>query len=92
MVQWLELRDFTAKGLGSIPGRRTRIPQAVWRCHKTKQNKTKTKQNKKKLIQSHISLYFVFQVKNLFTSQEINMNEHLQTLETDLTVTWHNWA
>ena len=30
-VQWLGLHAFTAKGLGSVPGRGTRIPQAV-RC------------------------------------------------------------
>ena len=30
-VQWLGLHAFTAKGLGSIPGRGTKIPQAVWR-------------------------------------------------------------
>ena len=28
-IQWLGLRTFTAKGLGSIPGRGTKIPQAV---------------------------------------------------------------
>ena len=28
VVQWLGLRAFTAEGLGSIPGRGTKIPQA----------------------------------------------------------------
>ena len=29
-VQWLGLGDFTAQGLGSIPGWGTKIPQATW--------------------------------------------------------------
>ena len=29
VVQWLELSAFTAEGLGSIPGRGTKIPQAT---------------------------------------------------------------
>ena len=29
VVQWLEFHDFTAKGTGSIPGWRTKIPQAL---------------------------------------------------------------
>ena len=36
-VQWLGLQAFTAKGPGSIPGRGTKIPQAVW--HSQKKNK-----------------------------------------------------
>ena len=31
---------FTVKGAGSIPGQGTKIPQAAWHSHKTKQNKT----------------------------------------------------
>ena len=38
VVQWLGLHVLTAKGLGSIPGRGTKIPQAA-RCG---QKKTKT--------------------------------------------------
>ena len=30
VVQWLGLRAFTAKGLGSIPGSGTKILQATW--------------------------------------------------------------
>ena len=29
-VQWLGLCAFTAKGLSSVPGRGTKIPQAPW--------------------------------------------------------------
>ena len=38
-VQWLGLHVLTAKGLGSVPGQGTRIPQAKW-CS-PKQNKQK---------------------------------------------------
>ena len=34
VVQWLGLSAFTAEGLGSIPGRGTKIPQAVRRGQK----------------------------------------------------------
>ena len=36
MVQWLGLCSFTAKGLGSIPGWETKIPQAMWYRKKKK--------------------------------------------------------
>ena len=39
-VQWLGLRDFTAKGPGSIPGRGTKIPQAAWCGPKLKKKKS----------------------------------------------------
>ena len=29
-VQWLGLHTFTAKGVGSVPGQGTKIPQAAW--------------------------------------------------------------
>ena len=29
-IQWLGLGAFTARGLGSIPGQRTKIPRATW--------------------------------------------------------------
>ena len=35
-VQWLGLRAFTAEGPGSIPGRETKIPQAVRHGQKKK--------------------------------------------------------
>ena len=38
-VQWLGLSTFTTLGLGSIPGWRTKIPQAV-PCGKKKKKKT----------------------------------------------------
>ena len=41
-VQWLGLWAFTA-GLGSVPSRGTKIPQAAWRCQKNKQNPKKQK-------------------------------------------------
>ena len=33
-VQWLELCSLTAKGLSSVLGRGTKIPQAAWRHKK----------------------------------------------------------
>ena len=36
-VQWLGLRAFTAEDVGSIPGRGTKVPQAV-RCSQKKIN------------------------------------------------------
>ena len=39
-VQWLTLSAFTAVGLGSIPGRGTKIPQVVM-CGQTKKKKKK---------------------------------------------------
>ena len=38
VVQWLGLCAFTAEGLGSIPGRRAEISQAVW-CSRKKKKK-----------------------------------------------------
>ena len=38
-VQWLGLHAFTAESWGSIPGRRTKIPQVTQ--HSQKKNKTK---------------------------------------------------
>ena len=35
-VQWLGLGTFTAMGPGSIPGRGTKIPQAMWRSQNKK--------------------------------------------------------
>ena len=35
-VQWLRLQAFTAKGLGLIPGRGAKIPQAVGHVQKKK--------------------------------------------------------
>ena len=36
MVQWLGLHTLTAKGTGSIPGRGTKLPQAI--LHSQKEN------------------------------------------------------
>ena len=36
MVQWLGLHASTAGGPGSIPGQRTKVPQAAWRGLKKK--------------------------------------------------------
>ena len=44
MVEWLGLRASTARGTGSIPGRGTKIPQAVQLGQKKK---------KKKIVQCH---------------------------------------
>ena len=38
-VQWLGRCTFTAEGPGSIPGRGTKIPQALWRGQKKKDKK-----------------------------------------------------
>ena len=38
MIQWLGLGAFTAEGTGSIPGWRTKIPQAAWCGQKKKKN------------------------------------------------------
>ena len=37
-VQWLGLGAFTAKGLGSIPGQGTKVPQAMWHGQKKKES------------------------------------------------------
>ena len=51
MVQCLALRAFIAEGTGSIPGQKTKIPQAVW-CSQKKKNErkkpTKKQTNKQK--------------------------------------------
>ena len=42
VVQWLRLHAFTAEGVGSKPGRGTKILQAPWRGqNKNKQTTTK---------------------------------------------------
>ena len=53
-VQWLGLHALTAEGPGSIPGRGTKIPQAVWHGQKKQKNnnnkkKTQNKQTNKNL-------------------------------------------
>ena len=42
VVQWLGHYALTAKSLGSIPGRGTKIPQATW-CSQKRKKKRKTK-------------------------------------------------
>ena len=41
-VQWLGLSAFTTVDPGSIPGRRTKIPQAVWHSKKKERKKEKS--------------------------------------------------
>ena len=41
MVQWLGLRTSNAGGMGSIPGRGTKIPHAAWRGKKKKKERKK---------------------------------------------------
>ena len=42
MVQWLGLPALTAEGLGSMPGQRTKIPQAAWHGQEKKKKKKET--------------------------------------------------
>ena len=56
VVQWLELRAFTAMGLGLIPGWGTKIMQAVW--HSTA---------RKKKYQLTIFLDFVFCLLSVYS-------------------------
>ena len=39
MVQWLRPHASNARGIGSIPGKETKIPDAVWCCQTNKQTK-----------------------------------------------------
>lgn len=39
VVQWLGLGTFIAKGLGSIPGQGTKIPQDTWHGQKLEKKK-----------------------------------------------------
>lgn len=48
MVQWLELGAFTPRTWGLIPGRRTKVPQAV--CYGQKTNKQTKKEKKKEKL------------------------------------------
>ena len=43
MVQWLALGALTARGLGSIPGWGSKIPQATYHGQKTKMKTNKQK-------------------------------------------------
>ena len=43
VVQWLGLQAFTAKGMGSIPGRGTKILEAEQRSKKKKKKKIQMK-------------------------------------------------
>ena len=53
MVQWLGLQVFSAEGLGSVPGWRTRIPQARWHWLKKK-----TSQRHKRELSPASSFFF----------------------------------
>ena len=53
MVQWLRLQASNAGDVGSIPGRRSKVPHAMWHDQEKKRwrqcptlNKSKIKQNK----------------------------------------------
>ena len=52
VVQWLGLHTSTAGGPGSIPGRETKIPKAVWRSQKKKKS---WKIQKEKVTTKHIT-------------------------------------
>ena len=41
MVQWLRPHASNARGIGSIPGKETKIPDAVWCCQTNKQTNKK---------------------------------------------------
>ena len=55
-VQWLGRHASTAGGMGSIPGRSTKIPQATW----SGQNKTNKKQQ-----ENYPSITYKYECKNL---------------------------
>ena len=40
IVQWLRLQAFNTRGMGLITGQGTKIPHAVWRGQKYKNNNT----------------------------------------------------
>ena len=48
MVQWLEPRNLTAGGTGSVPGWGTKIPQTKWLGQKKRKRKTEIRANKEK--------------------------------------------
>ena len=50
-VQWLRLHAFIAEGVGSIPGRVTKIPQAAWYSQKINPKKTKQNKTKQEVVQ-----------------------------------------
>ena len=51
LVQWLGFYPFTAKGMGSIPGWRTKFPQVAWNGQKQKW--PKMAENNHMLIKKH---------------------------------------
>ena len=53
VVQWLRLHTFTAVGLGSIPGRGTKIPQAVLHGQTNKETLNITNKSKNKQVGLH---------------------------------------
>ena len=48
MVQWLRLHASNPRGVGSIPGRGTKIPHAAWRGQENVKKKRKNKKKPKK--------------------------------------------
>ena len=59
VVQWLGLHAFTAEGASSIPGRGTKIPQAMQRSQKQKQTQT-NRQNRKQNPKTATVYNFIF--------------------------------
>ena len=55
-VQWLGLHTLTAEGQGSIPGRGTKIPQAVWCGQNQKQTNKQKLMNQFRMKVSHAQL------------------------------------
>ena len=45
VVLWLELFASNARGMGSIPGQGTKIPQALWQKERRKENRLKDLEN-----------------------------------------------
>ena len=52
MVQWLGLGAFAAAGMGAIPGRGTKIPQAVQRGQKKKKLSMDSSEFKQSMLRS----------------------------------------
>ena len=53
-VQWLRLCTSTAKGPGAIPGRGTKIPQALWSNKKEKKKIGKRKEISQEILNSSL--------------------------------------
>ena len=58
MVQWLGFCAFTAEGAGSIPGRGTKIPQAVG-CSQNNNNSSSNNKNNNNIISMYYGVHEV---------------------------------